>query len=441
MTFSLRTLSLTTALALAAILSPAAHAYIDGPVESLTLPKVLLEFPSVSVFQVDRVDRERGVILYKPVEWLQGPEATGIARHAVGTGDAFKKIKPGDRAVLFGPDPYGRGLALIEGIWYISVFDRSDGWWRNALSSYDLNCCFQGTVPELTAAIRSLHRGHDVTAKCRVKSNAAPTQWVSYNLREAKRKTVVSAPKAPPAAPSAAKASVAELTSKLRDPSLDNRVSAAEGLTHWGVAAKPATAVLVEIASTEKDPLLRRFAAIALGRIGGDARSALPALIALVQGGYEDASALTGVEAVIAIRKIDPHGEALLPLIGPLLQKDPEINVRRRAVNVINLVGPPLKNAQPLLLAAMKSDIDADVRFGAAFALVSVKADTAVVVPALIDALSDKSEFVRMTAAKCLAALGEASRPAIPHLKRALNDSNGEVRQYAETALAAIPKK
>jgi len=440
--FSLRFSALALLLfTLGLSLSPAVHGYIDGAPEALTLPQMLLEFPAVGVYEVDRVDLERGAIFYKPVEWLQGQPASGIARHIVGAGAEFKKVKPGDRAVILGPDPYSRGLTLVAGNWYIANIDRSDGWWRNAQTNFDLNCCFRGSVAELVDAIRTLHLGKDVTVRSQVKRFAAPTQWVNYNLREAKRKTIVPEPVAAAETPMTAKAPVAQLTSQLRDPSLDLRIAAAAGLTRWGVDAKPATSALIELVATEKDAILRRLAIIALGRIEGDARSALPGLIALVQGGYEDVNALVGAEAVVAIRKIDPRGEAALPLLAQVLEKSPSIDARRHAVRTIGSIGMPLKNAQPFLLARLKSDIDADVRFGAAYALVAIQAEKTIVVPALIDALKDKSEFVRMSAARGLGALGDASISAIPHLKRALNDSDAEVRQYAEQALTAIPKE
>jgi len=214
-----------------------APGYIDGSPERRTLPQILLEFQPVGVFKVDRLDLERGAVRYQRVDWLQGPEITGDVKHAILYGAQVPKelqvIKPGSLAVLFGPDPYGRGLALVEGVWYISTWDRHEGWWRLA-GLFDGNLVFSGSAPELVEAVKRLHRGQDVTVRSLLKRRSTELQWVSYSLREANRKRVVEEPPAKTTiSEQAPRATVAELRGHCKRLSL---VSVSKPRRTWPVS-------------------------------------------------------------------------------------------------------------------------------------------------------------------------------------------------------------
>ena len=60
------------------------------------------------------------------------------------------------------------------------------------------------------------------------------------------------------------------------------------------------------------------------------------------------------------------------------------------------------------------------------------------VVPALIDALQDKNNYVRRDAARALAAFGENAKGAVPALTARLRDDEPSVRKAAAQSLREI---
>jgi HEAT repeat protein len=66
------------------------------------------------------------------------------------------------------------------------------------------------------------------------------------------------------------------------------------------------------------------------------------------------------------------------------------------------------------------------------------KADSALVVPALIEALKDENTDVRRSAAGTLGTFGEDARSAIPALASCLRDAEPAVRRSAGAALQKI---
>jgi len=66
------------------------------------------------------------------------------------------------------------------------------------------------------------------------------------------------------------------------------------------------------------------------------------------------------------------------------------------------------------------------------------KGDAAQIVPALIEALKDKSDNIRCGAAIGLGTLGEQARDAIPALQVAQHDRDPRVREAAGVALSRI---
>ena len=76
-----------------------------------------------------------------------------------------------------------------------------------------------------------------------------------------------------------------------------------------------------------------------------------------------------------------------------------------------------VKTAIEPLLSTMKGDSDADARRSAAVALGNIGTQPKVVIPALMEALKDKSIKVNMAAVNALGAYGMQARPAVPALR------------------------
>ncbi len=89
------------------------------------------------------------------------------------------------------------------------------------------------------------------------------------------------------------------------------------------------------------------------------------------------------------------------------------------------------------LIADLKSGPEKD-RLIAARLLQNRKSDASTVVPALIEALKDKSDDVRTSAAIGLGYFGEQAKDAIPALKELAKDSDIRVREAAGRAMSRI---
>jgi HEAT repeat protein len=91
------------------------------------------------------------------------------------------------------------------------------------------------------------------------------------------------------------------------------------------------------------------------------------------------------------------------------------------------------------LLADLKGSQERD-RLVAVRLLPQRKAEAAEVVPALIDALTDKAVDIRLSAAIGLGSFGESAKAALPALKEALKDHDARVREAAGRALSRIDR-
>lgn len=418
-------------------------AFIDSPAEMLTLPRVVLEFRSIGIYQIERLELGRGGIQYKHVEQIQGKPPAAMLKHAVKLGESvpaeLAKLKTGQRAVFFSGDGYGRGITFVAGAWYVSTYDGNTSWWPIAytVDHYDMNCAFAGNDAELAESVRRLLKGQTLTVRCRKKSKMPETQFVRVSLSKPHEKPVVPDPgKQPPKVAVAAKPSVPTLLTQLKDKDAATRVNAAEALGRAGSDAKSAAPALIAALAEDKDPFVRRMAAVALGEIGADAKSAVPALVALVQSQYENIDGLVGSECAVALAKIDPKGAATVAVLSKSL-KDADAGARMTAADKLAIIGPTVKSAAPALIEALK-DKEGGVRYAVANALGSIEADAKAAVPALIPALKDVNDHVRRAAARALGNFGKEAKAAVPALTAAQKDPNEEVRQCAAEALKRI---
>jgi HEAT repeat protein len=202
-----------------------------------------------------------------------------------------------------------------------------------------------------------------------------------------------------------------------RDTALKRRLVEA-----FGAAGAPAVPALIQ-ALGDSGWNVRRAAAEALGKLGDP--QAVPALIQAL-GDSDSAVRAVSAEALGAIG--DPQAvPALIVALGDWGDWWSE-NVRRAAAEALVRIGAP---AVPALIQAL-GDRSENVRRAAAEALVRIGAPA---VPALIQALGDDEFRVRRAAAEALVRIGA---PAVPALIQALGDRSENVRRAAAEALGAI---
>src|SRR5260370_19868176 len=114
--------------------------------------------------------------------------------------------------------------------------------------------------------------------------------------------------------------------------------------------------------------------------------------------------------------------------------KNPDSNVRGRAVEALAQLGPAAAKAVPALIEVLK-DRDPQVRVEATQALAAIGTGA---IGALVDALKESNKYVRMGAALTLGHLGTAAQTAVPALRTTLKDKDVRVRCHAAPALWRI---
>jgi HEAT repeat protein/lysophospholipase L1-like esterase len=254
----------------------------------------------------------------------------------------------------------------------------------------------------------------------------------------------------------AAREAVPGIVARLDDPDERVRWRASDALGRIGLGADSVEA-LARLVRKAQGPG-RGLAAEALGRLGADARSAVPDLTVAAF----DQRADVRWRAVWALGRIGPAAKpAVLALrmsladpdlcwraaqalgeIGPgaadavpdlvTLLREPSSNVRWRAAEALGAIGSP--QAAPALASAVDDPAE-NVRLAAVVALSSVGAKSALAEPAYIRALRDKDLRIRVQAVRSLGRFGSLSSRARQALKTAGTDPDESVRTQAAKVL------
>src|SRR6185436_10986365 len=91
--------------------------YIDGGGAQITLPEIILEFHTVTLVEVERVDPARGAIRFKIVKPLKGKLAAKEVKIQIAGDGVLKGVRPGQQAVFFTQCFDKRSLTCIDGLW------------------------------------------------------------------------------------------------------------------------------------------------------------------------------------------------------------------------------------------------------------------------------------------------------------------------------------
>ncbi len=157
------------------------------------------------------------------------------------------------------------------------------------------------------------------------------------------------------------------------------------------------------------------------------------------EGNPMDTSPSVRWSAAVALGKIGPDAKAAVPALIEAL-KDENSEMRRRVAVALGNIGPDAKAAVPALIEALK-DENKNVRDSAAVALGTLGPDAKAAVPVLIEALKDEGMVVRREAAGALGEIGPDAKAVVPALIAALKDEDWRVRGQAAEALGRIQKR
>jgi HEAT repeat protein len=218
----------------------------------------------------------------------------------------------------------------------------------------------------------------------------------------------------------------------LHDDSVNVRLSAAEAAWEASEEAQASIPVLTA-ALVDSDEMVRARAADLLGHIGSAAKPAGPALADAYQ---KDTSMLVRLSAAEALWKISHDARPVVTAAIAALKADEE--VRLRALNALKQIGADAKPALANVRDALK-DSKTAVRLAAAETLLSVRRDNAGLAPVLATALTDDDDdIMRVRAANMLARLGPQAKAVVPAVRQALRDRSPAVRVSAAIALWRI---
>jgi len=262
---------------------------------------------------------------------------------------------------------------------------------------------------------------------------------------------------------------IESLIEQLGGEDVSARLQAVEALGEIGSTAQDAVPALIEVLRDEGYNYLfkpfqaasaRRKAAWALGQIGESATTVLVTAL-------KSESGLIRVGAAYALYQID---ESKLNMVMPVLIEglsddedvasdaawalseigvaaedatstliealnNPSPNVRRSATSALSAIGT---SAVPSLTQTLEKE-DGLLRIGSAYALYQIdESRLNVVMPILIEGLSDEAEEIRSQSAWTLSQIGATAKDAVPALVEVLTDKHEEVRTVAVEALGAI---
>jgi HEAT repeat protein len=242
------------------------------------------------------------------------------------------------------------------------------------------------------------------------------------------------------------------------------RAKAAEVLGRMGPTAKPAIPDLLDVLRGS-DNLARVQAALALWKIDHRTEEVIPVLVAALKsplmatprttltlpGRFGTPGTLPGPlcqQAAEALGEMGPEARSAIPALTEVL-KDPQFAPYRPyyALALLKIDRQAAKLAVPTLIEALEgkgptarlSEPHASAfRKQAVSALGPRAAEAPDAIPALAHALADIDAGVRQEAANALGEIGAHARPALPALRKALTDPDEGVRSEASRALKKI---
>lgn len=250
-------------------------------------------------------------------------------------------------------------------------------------------------------------RAGAATARLSELLKSDPSEWVRFQAAISLVSLDPSGEKATP-----------PLTEALKDRSADVSGAAARSLGALGAKAKSSVPSIVTALDDARDcslavsnhffmPLPIRFdAAEALGRIGIEARAAIPRLRKVI---VADRHPEVRGAATLAVLRIDPQSqEAIAAVIEELDRKEKGISdVDAAIIQTLSELGPKARSAVPALIRCLK-DEDSSIRAGAAEALASI-GDRAVI-PDLVGVAEDDDSLVRDAVEKGLEKLRDPQK-------------------------------
>ena len=393
--------------ALGLLLSASAAGYVD---RAPTLASLIREANTITLVEVERFDLEKGAVILRKVRDLKGEAGAGTVKHLLlrGNESAIERpilewAEPGRRGVLFTTDK--TVLMCVGEAWY-QAHSSDNGWWRIGASRPDLPLAYYGTVSRLIDAIPVIVSGK--SAVITTLAHAVHGEGASFDLALNR-----------PSLPGLVK--VQRLRANLRTPNVAMALVSGSnpyllGMGRIGSDEIPSTRGKLRAG----DSITRAEAAMDLGSLGAEAHDAVPDLAKLL----DDDVPLVRLSAAAALLRIESRNERGVEVLARGLGSE-HAPTRRHAARAAGLAG---RGAAPLSgkLAAGLKDPDVLVRrtaLQAIAALGPVAAEAAESVMTLLD-----RPETAVDAADALGRMGPTARVAAKPLARLLSADSSDRR-------------
>ncbi len=402
--------------------SQSAHAFIDV---IPTLGRVISEARLIVVLQVERVDREKRIILYRVGEVLTNPDQVEVPakiRHQIASGLHPRESKE----ILDWAQPGRTAVCFVNG--KLAVTCIGDTWYESSEldpRSYvlvrgrsELSYAYSGSPELLRRHVAAILAKEEVTI-------TAVRQGTPDNRAE--EAVAFKQPLRGRDIP------MWRIRASLKMPATVGEISSSPA---WvvGIGFGDADDVAKRIADLKaNDPALRRAAAETLGRIGRPAKPALPTLI----GATSDRDPWVAVAAAGAVLSIDPRQADGIAALRKTIQAG-DAGIRRAAVTACGDLGRGAKPFIDSLISAV-GDPDAEVRWAAIESLGQCREAAQAAVPVLQTAL--RKPELRPVAVAALGMIGPAAKGAEADITAMLDDSDESIRWAAALALLRIDNR
>lgn len=222
------------------------------------------------------------------------------------------------------------------------------------------------------------------------------------------------------------------IVSALRDADAEVRAAAAKVLARSG---RQAVAPMVDLLGSE-EPADQALAARILAMMGAESKAALPSLVRVLGNSDGDVQ-----QAVLdALANIGPDADVAVAPITKLLSANPSFAMRKSLIYTLGEIGPPSRQAVPLIIEALTdpSDREGFLNADAADALGKIGPGAASAVPALIEALGSDNVRLPSRATAALGNIGAEAKAAIPALIEAMEREDPEHKQNQAETLGKI---
>ena len=395
-------------------------AYVDlAP----TLTRIVRESGTITVAEVVNFNSDTGAIALKKVRDLKGETGNELLKHQLIRKDEkaidqsiIDWAEPGRRCVLF---VTGKAAVVCVGEGWYQVNAADNGWWRIGATRPDLPLAFYGSVSRLVEALPLMLAGKTVVITAL--PHGADQEGASFDLalnrsnlpgfvkveRQRVSKNTPSMAMAVGSNPAFVLGmgrvgldEVPALREKLQSSDPAVRAESAADLGFLGIAAENVHSDLAKLLEDET-PHVRLSAASALLRVAPKKASLIELAMAVLDKGLTNSDAVTRRQAA---RAAGLAGAAASPLVDKLaaLLKDPDIMVRRTALQAIATLGPAATGAREP-----------------------------------VTALLDRRETA-IDAAEALGRMGPAARPSLKAIARLLDAEISAERWAAVRAMSQI---